>query len=385
MIHAAPRSFQPSGPLRRLAIAGLLLAILALPALLAGAHIDAPAGPEEVQRVATALRGGGGPSASDIDRHFFLATVSPLPPELPTEPQALALLMTRARLIQVLFLLAISGGVYVAVMLARGRVQALLACLCLALLPPVANEGQVLRPETVSTLFGLLALVLLQGLAQTIHRRANGPAIVRNGVLLGYCAAAAMALAMALAALPARGAGLFVPGAVMSVAALQVATRMLPIVRRKGLWSLPMRSINGRLWPWTVVSLLAPALGLLLLVHTLHASVDHLPASQSAVSLLPAVFWGRVPLVGLLAVGAIAAVLRIGLRFGRRGRVGADFVLFTYCAVHLAGHLAGEPCDALPAVPAMAIGLGEGGLAAIHAVGWWRLRRRLVAATSTDR
>ena len=45
MIRSAPRSLRASGPFRRLAIAGLLLAILALPALLAGAHLDVPAGP----------------------------------------------------------------------------------------------------------------------------------------------------------------------------------------------------------------------------------------------------------------------------------------------------------------------------------------------------
>lgn len=385
MSHSAPRSLRAAGPLRRLVTAGLLLAILALPALLAGAHIDAPAAPEEVQRVATALHGGGGPSASDIDRRFFLATVSQPPAAMPTESQAIALLMTRARLAQVVFLFAMSGGVYFAVLLARGRVQALLACLFLALLPPVASEGQVLRPETVSTVFGVLALVLLQCLAQTIHRRANGRAVVRNVVLTGYCFTAALALALSLAALPARGAGLFVPGAVMSVAAVQVGARMLPIVRRKGIWSLPMRSINRRLWPWTVVSLAAPAIGLLLLVNTLHVTVEHLPASQSAVSLLPQAWWGRAPLVVLLTCGAVAAVVRIGLRFGRRGRVGADFVLLAYGAIHLAGNLGGENRDALPAVPAMAILIGEGVFAAIHAVGWWRLRRRVTAATSASR
>jgi hypothetical protein len=371
--------------MRHLVVAGLLLAILALPALLAGAHLDAPAGAEEVQRVSSALRGGGGPSASDVARQFFLATISPAPAAMPTQPEAIALLMARARLVQVMFLFALSGGVYFAVLLARGRVQALLACLFLPMLPPVASEGQILRPETVSTLFGVLALLLLQSLAQTIPRRSSKRVFVHNAVLVGYCVVSAVALAMALAALPARGVGLFVPGLVMSAAALQIGARMLPIVRRKGIWSLPMRSINRRLWPWTIVSLAGPAIGLLLLVHTLHVPVDRLPASHSEVGLFPVAWWFRVPFFALLCLGAVAAVARIGLRFGRRGRVGADFVLLAYGAIHLTGAIGVADLDLLPAVPAMAIVLSEGVYAAIHGIGWWRLRRRRSPLTSASR
>jgi len=68
-------------------------------------------------------------------------------------------------------------------------------------------------------------------------------------------------------------------------------------------------------------------------------------------------------------------VLRVGGRFGRRGRIGADLVLLVYCAVQLAWHLANpSQHDALRIAPAFAILLGDGVLS-LGALGFG-LRRR---------
>jgi hypothetical protein len=65
--------------------------------------------------------------------------------------------------------------------------------------------------------------------------------------------------------------------------------------------------------------------------------------------------------VGLLAVGLIAGVLRVGIRFGRGARIGPDLILLVFCAVFLMTSLTSEGlADPLPVLPAMAILLSEG-------------------------
>lgn len=373
-----PRS-APQRLLRTAIGLGLVATVLALPALLAGARLDAPPRPGELQRLAAAA--AGGPTGSEVARRFQLATAPAVVPEALHGPQpvaepATAAFVARARLVQVLFLFAASAGVYVATMLARGRLQALLACLCLPLLAPLAAEGHVLRPETASTVFTLLALVLLQVLAADVHRRRQRG--WRRGIVLAADGAvAALALGLATAALPARGGGLLLPGFVMSVAALHLGARAVRLLRRNGLLRLPIGAINRRLWPWTLAAVLAPVAGLVLLQRLLGGSVDSLPATPSDAGLLPAALALRWPLQALLGLGTVVAVLRIGLRFGRRGRIGPDLVLLVYCALQWACTAGGGPgIDALPAAPAAAIVLSEGLVATLGAVAWWWLRRR---------
>lgn len=365
--------------LRRLVAAGLLLTIVALPALLAGARVDAPARPGEIDALAAALRGPGGtgPAGSEVARQFFLAAIVPEPPALPPSGEPLAAFVARARLVQVLFVFAASGLVYIATAFARGRAQALVACACLALLPPVAAEGHVLRPETPATVFALLALVLLQVLSRDIHRPLSQHRWRRRSVVLADVAVAAVALGLAVAAFPPRGSAMLLPGVVMCLAALQIAARALPLRRRFGLFGLPMRAMNRRLWPWTAAALATPAVGLLLLVHTVHVPVDALPATRSDVSLWPDELLLRIPLQALFVVGAVAGLLRVGLRLGRHARVGPELVLFCYCGIQLAA-AAGAPAgaDGLQAAPALAVAVGEGVFAAGRVLAWRLLRRR---------
>lgn len=358
---------------------GLVATVLALPALLAGARLDAPPRPGELQRLAAAA--AGGPGGSEVARRFQLATAPGVVPEALQGPQPVAgaaatAFVARARLVQVLFLFAASAGVYLATVLARGRLQALLACLCLPMLPPIAAEGHVLRPETAAVVFTLLALVLLQVLAADVHRRRRR-GWRRGSVLVADGAVAALALGLAAAALPARGGGLLLPGFVMSVAALHLGARAVRLLRRNGLLRLPIGAINRRLWPWTLAAVLAPVAGLVLLQRLLGGPAGSLPATPSEVGLLPAVLALRWPLQALLGLGTVVAVLRIGLRFGRRGRIGPDLVLLLYCALQLACTVgAGPGTDALPAAPALAIVLSEGLIVTVGAVAWWWLRRR---------
>ncbi len=337
------------------------MAIVVLPGLVAGASIDAPPLPGEIVRLQGALdpAGPSGSSGSEVARQFFVSTLAN-GAILPTEPARKAEVVSRARLAQCASVLGLGLLVYVAVLLARGRLQALLACCCLAALPPVAVEGYVLRPETPAALFTVLALVLLQCLAQPQRGRGHHPAWRRALFVFGLSLCTTAATALAVAALPSIGECLLVPGIVLTVAAVQLGLRSLRIGRRIGFLRVPIRSINHRLLPWTATALLAPAMALILL-SAAAVPVDTLPATTSAVALLPANAWGRGLVVVVALVGTLAGVLRVGLRFGRRGRIGADLVLLIFCAVFLAS-AAGAPTavDSLPGAPAMAVMLSEG-------------------------
>jgi hypothetical protein len=315
---------------------------------------------------------------------FFVATVAPGATELPERAEDVAAFVSRARFVQVLFVLAASCAVYLATWLARGRAEALVACLFLSLLGPVAQEGFVLRPETPATVFALLALVVLQVLARDVHRPWSQHRWRRVGVVLADVLVASLALGLAVAAFPPRGSAMLLPGVVMSLGALQIGSRALPLRRRFGLFGLPMRAMNRRLWPWTLAALATPAAGLLLLVHTVHVPVDALPATRSEVSLWPAAVWLRLPLQALVGLGALGFVLRVGLRLGRRQRIGPDLVLLCYCSIQLAAAVGAPPgADGLQAAPALAI-VGAEGLFAARGL-WWFLRWRRRASVTSAR
>jgi hypothetical protein len=105
------------------------------------------------------------------------------------------------------------------------------------------------------------------------------------------------------------------------------------------------------------------------------AAVDPagLPPTVSAVGLLPASPWARLPLLLLAGLGALRLLLRSGRRLGRFGRLGADALLALYCAVMLLQRALRDPLDdALPATVPMAVLLTEGvAYAALLAGGRW--------------
>ncbi|MEO6594054.1 MAG: hypothetical protein ABIP94_04810 [Planctomycetota bacterium] len=358
-----PRAPVAPGPKwwRPFATACVVLAVLLLPALVAGIRIDAPPTPAELDHLRAALVPSDATAAvgSEVARQFYVSMLWGVA-SLPLDPAAAAAVVTQARMAQLASLLGLTLLLYLAVLLARGRLQALMAAGALLLLPPVSSEGHVLRPETPTAVFCLLSLVLLQCLAQPGQRRHRGR-VPRTVFLAGLVLCVSIAQGLAVATLPSSGECLLVPGVVLTIAAVQLGLRGLRVVRREGLERAPMRSINGRLLPWTASALLAPAIALLLLSVAVVVPAEALPPSTSAQGLWPVRSAWHVVLFTLLGIGVVAGVLRTGLRFGRRGRIGADLVLMIYCVVFL-GAAIGSPAseDRLLAAPAMAVVLSEG-------------------------
>jgi hypothetical protein len=350
-------------PLRSASIAAVCcsLLVLLLPSLVVFVAVGTPAKPDELARLQRIVEGR--PKAERIDtsgsRMFHTAAIPDA--TWPVAADAQRGLVVRARLMQVFGITALAFLTYLSVLLARGRLQALLACGLIAALPPVAQAGYILRPETPATLFALLSLVLLQVASRPAPRhRYRSPRrsmMVGGGLML----CASVAAGMACEAMPSVGAILLVPGVVLLAGAVQLANRGIRCFRRRALIGTPIRSLNRRLIPWTATALVAPAITWWLLSSTLTVSVDALAVTQRASSLLPDSSLGYAVSVGLLAVGLIAGVLRVGIRFGRGARIGPDLILLVFCAVFLMTSLTSEGLvDPLPVLPAMAILLSEG-------------------------
>jgi hypothetical protein len=337
------------------------LLVLLWPALVVFMSIGTPAKSDELARLQRIVEHR--PNAKRIDtggsRMFHSAAIPAV--TWPVTQDAQRALVVRARLMQVLGITVLAFLTYLSVLLARGRLQALLACGLIAVLPPVADAGYILRPETPATLFALLSLVLLQVASRPAPRhRYRSPRrsmIVGGGLML----CASIFAALACEALPSAGATLLVPGVVLLAGTLQLAGRGIRGFRRRALIGTPIRSLNRRLIPWTATALVAPAITWWLLNSTLTVSVDDLAVTERASSLLPDSPLGYALSVTLLVVGLVAGVLRVGLRFGRGARIGPDLILLVFCAVFLMTSLAGEGfADPLPSLPAMAILLSEG-------------------------
>jgi hypothetical protein len=148
------------------------------------------------------------------------------------------------------------------------------------------------------------------------------------------------------------------------------------VLRRHGCSRLPHRALNARLLPWTAIALLSPAVLIAVLAVAVTGPTDTLLATPAGVGLLPAAPFLRMLVGALVAAGAVAAVLRIGLRFGRGGRIGAELVLLVYWALELAAALGAPPdVDRLPAAPALAIVLAEGARVLVHGIAWLAVGR----------
>jgi hypothetical protein len=353
------------------------LAIVLLAPLAAGTGHGAPPTASELRQLGAAL-GDGDPSSpvgSEVARQYLVAAAGREP--LPADPAARAQVVGRARLLQLLTIGGISCLLYTAVLLARGRLQALLACAALAALPPVALEGALLRPEAPATLLAGLAVLLLQSFAQTVRRPAQGGWWRRPASLSGLGLCAALALGFAAAAVPSHGSTVLLPGLVVTLGAVMLLVRSVRVLRRGGVERLPYRAWNRRLLPWTAIALVAPAVVIGVLSLSVTGPIDALLGTPAHVTLLPEPLLLRAPLVGLLLLGAMAAVLRIGLRFGRGGHIGAELVLFVYCALELAAAIGAPPhVDRLPAAPALAVVLAEGGRVLLNGIAWLAVGRR---------
>jgi len=335
--------------------------VLLLPTLLVLLSIGEEAAPGELQRLERVVEGR--PPGQQIDtstsRLFHSAAVADA--VWPDQADAQQALLVRARLAQVVGITGLAFLIYLVVLLARGRLQALLSCALLALLPPVFEAGYVLRVETAGTLFALLSVVLMQVASlPTPRHRAQQPRrarIVAGGLML----CAAVAIAVTCEAMPSLGEALLVPGVVLVLGAVQMAFRGRRLLRRRGLMGTPIRAINWRLIPWTALAFFAPAVSLWVLNQSYTVSVEQLEVTARHSSLLPQGTFGFALCATLLAVGAVSWIVRVGVRFGRGGRISPELILFSFCAVFLLTAL-GDPVerDPLPLLPAAAIVIGEG-------------------------
>ena len=350
-------------PFRSASIAVLCcsLLVLLLPSVVAGLSISSDAQPDEVARVERIVerRPSGQQLDSSSSRIFHTAAISTA--TWPAAESAQHALLVRARLAQLLGIVGVAFLVYLSVLLARGRLQALLACGLMAGLPPVSQAGHILRPETPATIFALLSLLLLQVASrpapQDRHRSPRRSRIIGFGLML----CASLASAMACEALPSFGATLLVPWIVLVAGACQLAKRGIRCLRRRTLYGTPIPSINRRLIPWTATALAAPAITWWLLSSTLTGGVESLAVTERTSELWPQSTVGYAITVLLLLTGLVAGVLRVGFQLGRGGRIGPDLILLVYCAVFLmTGLTTDRSVDPFPLVPAVAILWSEG-------------------------
>lgn len=376
---AAAWPASPAQKLLRPAVAAATLLLVLLPALVVAQHLGAPPHRGERERVVRAVAAAPAERVVDgeVARSFYRSALRDVAIDADDTRSPW---LPRARLAQVFGVFALAGLLYTAVLLAGDRLRAVLACAWFAVLPPVLGEGHVLRAETPAALFGWLGLAVLLGLVPA-ERRARG--VSWRGFVIGACALTANGLAVA--ALPTFGVALLAPGVVLTLAALQLLVRGARIVRRRGLGRLPYAACNRRLLPWTALALATPVVALGTMLVSAPGPVPE-GADGSAwltagsdVGLLPSAAPWHLLVWGLLWLGALGGVFRIGTEFGRRGRVTATVVLWVGVALMLAGARQSPPVDALPAAPAAAVVLGEGSLWALF------LLRRLALRLSGRR
>lgn len=352
---------RPPSRSAKLAVVCCSLLVLLLPTVVVGLSVGQPASQGELVRVERVIeqRHHKGRIDTSGSRLFHTAAIpdAAWPPDQASQ-QALIL---RARLMQVLGIAAIVFLTYFAVMLARGRLQALLACALMAGLPPVLQSGYILRAETPATLFALLSVLLFEVASQPAPRHRSRRPLQSSLFGFGLMFCAASAAAMACETLPSLGTTLLVPGVVLMIGAVQLWPRGFRCLRRRGLNGLPIRSLNRRLTPWTATVLVAAAIALWLQNSSWAVSVESLARTEPTSPLMPSNPLAYGAVVGLLVVGLIASILRVGLQLGRGWRIEPGLILFVYCAVFLMQAWVRErDYDPLPVVPALAILLSEG-------------------------
>lgn len=346
---------------RRLLVGAVTLLAVLLPALLAARGLAAPGDAAELARLQRAVAGTGPAAGSAVALRFYgIAVPRAAWPETVEQQQTL---LVAARTAAIAAVLALAMLTYLLVLLARGRLHALVACLLLGLLPAVAGRGYILLPEAPATLLAALAVLLLQCLSQRPRRRSRRAALHVGGLV----ACAALASGLAVATLPRDAAPLLVAGVVLTLLALELSLRGLRLVRRRGWPSLPIQALNARLLPWTVAALLTPAMALWLLRYDGEAVVAPWPAAASC---WPATAGMRAAFIALLVVGGLAIALRAGQRWRRVGRPAPDLVLLVYAVLALAGGLPGaRGGDGLP-VAAPIAALAAEGVLVLARLGW---------------
>jgi hypothetical protein len=339
------------------------ISILALlfPAMVAGVSLDAPVQAEELARLRSVLAPDPaqeiGPAAV-----FYAALV---PGDLQPEGVEDALPLARLRVLLVIVL--ISGLLMATVSIVRGRGTAVLACLALGCLPPIAVDAARIRPELPSTLFAMLGIMFLASMPVQIRMPRGWPLIIRT---VAFALVIGTSLGLAIATVPQYGVYLLIPGALMCLVVLLGVWSCLACLRRRGLARWPARAMTARIGPWVLVSFATLLCAALFLTEDGQGEA----ASVSATGLLPASPWLRWPMLGLGCMAGINLLFESGLALGRGRRIQGREVLLLYAIGLLLHHWQGSELgrDPLPAAAAMAILLAEGLRIAIYT---WARRR----------
>jgi len=338
----------------RLAAGSFIVLAILLPALIAFSDIAAPLAVGEKERIVDALSSS---TIHDTPLGFFYGLT--MSEDAAEQWAGEELRVTaQARRAGMLALLVMSGLLYVLVALVRGRAAGVLSCLCLCLVPAVSGEGYVLRPEQCATMFALLGVLLVHLYPDALRRRRGQRPPSRWLNLLGIVVCVSLCFGVAMACLPEAGIYLLLPGGALLLIALCLAAVFPRVVRRRGIMRWPYGATTARFVPWIAMCLANLALGYVVL--TLVPG-EPTPASAANVGMLPDSWFLLVPVLALLLVGGARMVLGVGLKLGREGHVGRHALLLIYTAALLLQHLSGPPRDHLPAAPALAIMMGEGG------------------------
>ena len=344
------------------------LLIVLLPALAAGARIDAPAGAEEIARVRTVLTATpaqGREPGSIPARWFFLATLPERvrdlgPQSLDHEPERTQAL-TFARFVALLGILLVSCCLFLLLASTRGQSVAWLACAAFAALPPVAIEGAIVRPEIPASAASLLATAVL--LAGLVLDRPLGmvPAMTRFAVMATLIVASGTLCGLAVAFLPQPWWIVMVPSVMLLLTTASLTFFLARLLRRRG-GDVPILALGRRLLFWLVAMLVWPALCAALLLVGYEPGTPPISQSHSAVDFWPLSWFARI-LLGILAgLGLLRLLVEVAARFAHGARLGSESVLMIFVGVLFAQRAhAGAGYDALLAAVALAIVVGEGG------------------------
>jgi hypothetical protein len=357
--------------LRRLTASILVLLIVMLPVLLAFVRIEAAPRDAEIARVEQAVLAEKAMQSKPI-LMFYGSMVSEDAPGRWEERKKD--ITVNARIAGMLALFGISALLYVLLFLVRGRATAALGCLTLCLLPPIAQEGFVLRAEQCSTLFGILGIVLIAGLPLMLQERARGvsPWLARASLML----VVGMTFGIARSCQVGAWIYLTVPAGALLLSVMTLVLMFPRAARGRSLMYWPFRAAARRYVPWMFLVLSSFALTLLVMQQGGGTVVD----SQSDVGLLPESWWLAGPILIFAVLGAMRMGLGVGLRLGRLRRVRPDAVMFLYVAGLMMQHyLMPDGIDRMPAAVALACLVGDGAMSAA-VVGFGQIAKKRTTA-----
>ena len=343
--------------LRRIAGYAVILSFVLLPVLVAFTRIDLPAHPGEASRVQEAI------FSEESDVHPLLLSFysGTLPVDAAERWEAdRGGVIRMARFGGMLSLFAVSGSLYLLLLLVRGRATAAMGCLALSLMPAVAQDGYILRPEYLTTTFGLLGIMLLAGLPVMLQRR-------RGGLVAGLsqlCVYTTVAVTCGIAAATLGNGWIYmtIPAGALFLSVASLAVIFPRATRDQSIVYWPFRAAARRYVPWMLTVLAS----MFAVVSARGDANEMVPRTHVESGLLPATPWLAVPLCAIAFVGAVRMGLGVSLRLGRLRRVRTDTVLFLYVAALLMQGLMMESGrDQLPAAAAFSCLVGDGALSTV--------------------